>query len=89
VALLDLITTLKGTWEIDESTELIELDENKNYEEVTLSGCATAEVINGDLMQLDLHLATLVELGYDGASAMSSERVGVAANIKEAAPIAD
>jgi hypothetical protein len=77
VALLDLIATLKDTREVDESTEIIELDENRNHEKVTLNGCAIAEVIKGDQMRLDLHLTTL-----DG-------RVGVAANIKEASPIAD
>lgn len=87
--LLDLITTLKDTREVDEFTEFIELDENKSHGEVTLSGCVSAEVIKGDLMQLDLHLATLVGQGYDDESAMSSEPVGAATNIKEAAPLAD
>jgi hypothetical protein len=81
--------TIRDAREVDESAELIKLDENKNHEDVKLSGCAVAEVIKGDLMRLDLHLATLVGQGYDGASAMSSERVGEAANIKEAAPLAD
>jgi hypothetical protein len=42
-----------------------------------------------DLIRVNLHLASLVGQGYDGASAMSSERVGVTANIEEAAPLTD
>jgi len=80
-AILDFITALQDIIEAEASTELVELDKNENYEEVKMSGSAIAKVIKKHILRLDLEMATLVGQGYDGASAMSSERAGVAANI--------
>jgi hypothetical protein len=59
------------------------------YEEIKLTGTAVGTVIAQNLHRLQLSLATLVGQGNDGASSMSSERVGVAAHIKAIAPLAD
>ena len=78
VALLDLISTLKADL----------LEENRN-EELQLTGAAIAQAIKTILHRFNLNFQTLVGQGYDGAASMSSEQVGVAANIKNDAPLAD
>jgi len=57
--------------------------------EVTMSGNAIASAIKDNLLRQNFTLPSLVGQGYDGASAMASDRVGVAANIKAVAPLAD
>ena len=78
VALLDLISTLKA-----------DLPEENRNEELQLTGAAIAQAIKTILHRFNLNFQTLVGQGYDGAASMSSERVGVAANIKNDAPLAD
>jgi len=58
-------------------------------EEPKLTGEAIGTVIEQNLQRLELDLDTLVGQGYDGASSMSSERVGAAAHVKTVAPLAD
>ena len=78
MALLDLLCAVKDTRDSSECTV-----------EVMLSGNAVASAIKDNLLRLNFTLPSLVGQGYDGLSAMASDRVGVAANIKAVAPLAD
>ena len=53
-----------------------------------VTGEAIAERICLDLEALDLDISNVRGQGYDGASSMSSERVGVQARIRERSPLA-
>jgi len=55
------------------------------HSEKKLSGVAIAAAILRQISKLDLDLSQCVAQCYDGASAMASERVGVAAQILERA----
>ena len=57
--------------------------------EVKLSGEHIGKSILNALRDIGLNLFNLVGQGYDGASAMASERIGVAATVKEQARLAD
>jgi hypothetical protein len=59
------------------------------YSEKKLSGVAIAAAILRQISKLDLDLSQCVARCYDGASAMASERVGVAVQILERAELAD
>ena len=54
--------------------------------EIRLSGIAIGETLLRIVSQLGLNLSTCVGQGYDGASALSSERVGAAARFLVDAP---
>ena len=56
--------------------------------EPRLTGHNLAHVIMEQVRELKLDMATLVGQCYDGAAAMSSERVGVAAEVLSVAPLA-
>ncbi|KAL5268730.1 hypothetical protein ACHWQZ_G002542 [Mnemiopsis leidyi] len=58
-------------------------------EEKLMSGVNIGDVIVKVLADASLPLSKLVGQGYDGATVMSSTRVGVAAFVKEKAPSAD
>ena len=55
---------------------------------VRVTGVAIATRICTDLQNLDLDVKKIRSQGYDGASNMSSERVGVQAHIREQSPLA-
>ncbi|XP_043222796.1 52 kDa repressor of the inhibitor of the protein kinase-like [Amphibalanus amphitrite] len=60
-----------------------------NGPELKMSGKNLAEALLGSIRKLGLDTSRLVAQCYDGAAAMSSERVGVVAQVKEAAPLAE
>ncbi|XP_038059226.1 uncharacterized protein LOC119730416 [Patiria miniata] len=62
---------------------------SKAEEEVRMTGSNIAAVLVKKTSELALDTNTLVAQCYDGAAAMSSQRVGVVANIKDVAPMAD
>ena len=51
------------------------------HDEIKLSGVAIAEALLQKIHELDLDLSCCVGQGYDGASTMESERVGVSATV--------
>lgn len=55
---------------------------NSTLEEMSLSGAMIGETLLRVVTSCGLPLETCVAQGYDGASSMSSERVGAAANFK-------
>ncbi len=71
VAILDVFADIKSTNKTDSSIE-----------EISLSGVAISETLLRVVASCGLPLETCVAQGYDGASSMSSERVGAAANFK-------
>ena len=56
--------------------------------ELRMSGKNMARTIMAKLSEMNLDMSELVAQSYDGAAAMSSQRVGVLAIIKESAPLA-
>lgn len=80
VAILDLIHDIR----IAESSE-----NDANVNEVKLSGNAIGKTILRTVEGIGLQIEYLVGQGYDGASAMASQKVGVSAVIQGAAPLAD
>ena len=65
-----------------------ELKTEKASSELRLSRKNMARTIMAKLSEMNLDMSELVAQSYDGAAAMSSQRVGVLAIIKESAPIA-
>ncbi|XP_043219971.1 52 kDa repressor of the inhibitor of the protein kinase-like [Amphibalanus amphitrite] len=74
IALMDVMTTLR---------------QSSDATEIKLSGANLAKVLVGKVENLRLDMSKLVGQCYDGAASMSSEKVGVAACVKEKAPLAD
>ena len=64
-------------------------DDCEPHSEKKLSGVAIGDAILRQISKLDLDLSQCVAQCYDGASAMASERVGVAAHILQQAELAD
>ena len=64
-------------------------DDCEPLSEKKLSGVAIGDAILRQISKLDLDLSQCVAQCYDGASAMASERVGVAAQILQQAELAD
>ena len=77
IAMLDLISDIRST------------TANESHSEVKLSGQAIGATLFRVIENLGLPLDRLVGQGYDGAAAMSSERVGVSSIIQASAPLAD
>ena len=71
VAILDVFADMKSNNDTDSSVE-----------EMRLSGVSISETLLRVVGKCGLPLETCVAQGYDGASSMSSERVGAAANFK-------
>ena len=63
--------------------------EDSEHSEIKLSGEAIGKTIINAVNDIGLNFGYLVGQGYDGASAMASERIGVAAIVKEIAVLAD
>lgn len=74
---------------IDVISEIRKSETNVENGEIRLSGKNIATVILNELEKLNLPLNTLVGQGYDGASSMSSCKVGVAAHVKKVSPHAE
>jgi hypothetical protein len=64
-------------------------NEYEAHDEKKLSGIAIAAAILRHISKLDLDLSKCVAQCYDGASAMASERVGVATQIRQRAELAE
>lgn len=77
VAVLDLINDIKAH------------QESECHTEVKLSGAAIGQSILRVIQNFRLDMQYLVGQGYDGAAAMASVRVGVAAEVLKQAPRAD
>ena len=77
IKMLDLIKDIKSR------------KEESEHSEVKLSGEAIGKTIINAVNDIGLNFGYLVGQGYDGASAMASERIGVAAIVKEIAVLAD
>ena len=73
ICLLDVFEELRG-----------KVDTN----EIRMSGANISKVILDKVKALDLPMAHLIAQSYDGAASMSSERVGVAAKVREVSPLA-
>jgi hypothetical protein len=81
IKIIDLITDIRSV-----------LEENRSdnpQTEIRMSGVNIANVLIKKLQDMPVEPKKMVAQCYDGAAAMSSERVGVAANIKMYAPNAD
>lgn len=73
---------------IIDAYSFIDSDEDKENEETRLSGVAIGKALVKIVSQLGLNLKKCVGQGYDGASALSSQRVGAAAEVQLSAPSA-
>ncbi|XP_072163566.1 52 kDa repressor of the inhibitor of the protein kinase-like [Diadema setosum] len=73
---------------LDEMIEKEKIDPSVG-DELTMSGKNIASVILAKLKDFNLDLEKLVGQGYDGASSMASQQVGVAAKVREQAPHAE
>eukprot|EP00057_Strongylocentrotus_purpuratus_P011007 XP_011665481.1 PREDICTED: zinc finger MYM-type protein 1-like [Strongylocentrotus purpuratus] len=71
-----------------EMVEKVGIDPTDGHSELAMSGRNIGTVILAKLKELKLDLKKLVGQGYDGASSMSSQQVGVAAVVKDEAPLA-
>ena len=84
ILILDIIAEIKKMKEDNVDEE----DSNGVDPEVRLSGEAIGQVLLKKMKQLGLDLNCCIAQGYDGASTMSSERVGVSAVFRNEAPLA-
>lgn len=66
-----------------------EMDDSSDSDEVSMSGKNIGAVLKREIHNICLDTENMVAQCYDGAAAMCSERVGVAAQIKSIAPLAD
>ena len=57
-------------------------------QELRMSGRNLAGIILSKVRSLNLDPSKLIAQSYDGATSMSSEKVGVSAHVKEATPLA-
>ena len=62
-------------------------ENNSSEDEVRLSGINIASVLKEKLKKLELDMSTCVGFGFDGASCMSSQAVGVASQLQVVAPV--
>ena len=76
IGLLDVRETLRHTRHTTAEAEL------------KMSGVNLAEVLIGKIQKLGLNTTRRVGQCYEGAASMSSEKVGVAAQVKSKAPMA-
>ena len=74
---------------LQEMKEIVGIDPSDGHSELAMSGRNIGTVILAKLKELNLDLAKLVGQGYDGASSMASQQVGVAAVVKAEAPHAE
>ncbi|XP_041471535.1 zinc finger MYM-type protein 1-like [Lytechinus variegatus] len=74
---------------LQEMAEKVGIDPSDGHSELAMSGRNIGTVILAKLKELNLDLSKLVGQGYDGASSMASQQVGVAAIVKDEAPLAE
>ena len=87
--LLEAIKEIKEEEARNADVEVSETQNDKAIEEIKMSGENFGKVILREISRIGLDPSFCVGQGYDGASAMSSERIGAAANVKKVAPLAD
>lgn len=87
-AVLNLLEAIKQLKE-EQRKELGGVDNVEPMAELKMSGENIGNVILNEINKVGLDLNNCVGQGYDGAAAMSSERIGAAAYVKQAAPLAD
>ena len=87
--LLEAIKEIKEEEVRNADEEVSDSQSEKAIEEIKMSGENIGKVILREIGRIGLDPSFCVGQGYDGASAMSSERIGAAANVKKVAPLAD
>jgi len=89
--LLNAISEQQTCSTVDEGTETV--DDAAPYdpaeERVRMIGASIGKSLITAMQQAGLELKNCVGCGFDGAAAMSSERIGAAAVVKSKAPLAD
>ena len=90
VEIIDLIASIRELKNNRKITDDIDAGEHDNHtEEMRMSGENIAAVIMRKLCEIPVEATKIIAQCYDGAAAMSSDRIGVAAFIKTHAANAD
>ena len=90
VEIIDLIASIHELKNNRKNTDDINAGEHDNHtEEMRMSGENIAAVIMRKLCEIPVEATKIIARCYDGAAAMSSDRIGVAAFIKTHAANAD
>ena len=87
--LLEAIKEIKEEEVKNADEEVSETDRVKTAQGIKMSGENIGKVILREINRIELDPGFCVGQGYDGASPMSSEKIGAAAYVKKAALLAD
>jgi len=87
ISIVDLLKSVKELHRDEDDMSTATPDPTQEHC-IALTGAAIGSVLLQQLQQ-QLNMTDCVGCGFDGAAAMSSERVGAAATVKAVAPLAD